>query len=153
MNNQFHASALRRHRYSATGHTYLLTTVTYQRAPLFYDLHLARLVIQQLREADLQHLTTTHAFMLMPDHLHWLVTLEQGSLQKLMSRTKSRSSHTINHHLHTPGQTRWQQGYHDHAVRHEEQLLAMARYLIANPLRAGLVQRVGDWPHWDARWL
>ncbi|MBB5859537.1 hypothetical protein GGR69_001194 [Xanthomonas arboricola] len=29
----------------------------------------------------------------------------------------------------------------------------MARYLIANPLRAGLVARVGDYPFWDAIWL
>ncbi|NJC47919.1 UNVERIFIED_ORG: hypothetical protein GGR78_001170 [Xanthomonas campestris] len=29
----------------------------------------------------------------------------------------------------------------------------MARYLIANPLRAELVERVGDYPFWDAIWL
>jgi hypothetical protein len=29
----------------------------------------------------------------------------------------------------------------------------MARYIIANPLRAGLVDRIGDYPLWDAMWL
>ena len=29
----------------------------------------------------------------------------------------------------------------------------VARYIVANPLRAGLVERVGDYPYWDAVWL
>jgi len=29
----------------------------------------------------------------------------------------------------------------------------MARYIVMNPKRAGLVERVGDYPHWDAIWL
>jgi putative transposase len=47
----------------------------------------------------------------------------------------------------------WQKGYHDRAIRREEDLLAVARYIVANPLRAGLVKRVGDYPLWDAVWL
>ncbi|TXL18578.1 hypothetical protein BMR04_00075 [Methylococcaceae bacterium HT3] len=47
----------------------------------------------------------------------------------------------------------WQDGYHDHAVRKEEDLLQIARYIIANPLRAGLVKKVADYPLWDAIWL
>jgi hypothetical protein len=29
----------------------------------------------------------------------------------------------------------------------------LARYIVANPLRAGLVEHLGDYPHWDAVWL
>ncbi|MFM2004374.1 MAG: hypothetical protein RLZZ09_29 [Pseudomonadota bacterium] len=29
----------------------------------------------------------------------------------------------------------------------------IARYNVVNPLRAGLVDRIGDYPHWDAAWL
>ena len=32
-------------------------------------------------------------------------------------------------------------------------LIDVARYVIANPKRAGLVERVGDYPYWDAIWL
>jgi hypothetical protein len=38
-------------------------------------------------------------------------------------------------------------------LRRDEDLRAVARYVILNPVRAGLVQRVGDYPHWDAVWL
>jgi hypothetical protein len=32
-------------------------------------------------------------------------------------------------------------------------LLAMARYIVANPLRAGIAHSLADYPHWDAIWL
>jgi putative transposase len=32
-------------------------------------------------------------------------------------------------------------------------MTSIARYIVANPLRAGLVERLGDYPHWDAVWL
>lgn len=38
-------------------------------------------------------------------------------------------------------------------MRYDEDLLKAARYIIANPLRARLVKRVGDYPLWDAVWL
>ncbi|MNN75503.1 hypothetical protein D3C81_1918110 [compost metagenome] len=47
----------------------------------------------------------------------------------------------------------WQSGYHDHALRRDEDLKAAARYLVANPLRAGLVKSVRDYPFWNAVWL
>jgi putative transposase len=38
-------------------------------------------------------------------------------------------------------------------LRHEDDLAKLPRYIVANPLRAGLVERVGDYSHWDAVWL
>ncbi|MEG2798132.1 MAG: transposase, partial [Pseudomonas sp.] len=49
--------------------------------------------------------------------------------------------------------TIWQKGYFDRALRREEDLKVMARYIIANPLRAGLVEHIGQYPLWDAIWL
>ena len=88
----------------------------------------------------------------MPDHLHWLVTLQTGSISKLMQRIKGQSAISINHALGIHGQL-WQKGFHDRAIRKEEDLQAIARYVVANPLRAGLVDRIGDYPLWDAIWL
>jgi putative transposase len=47
----------------------------------------------------------------------------------------------------------WQDGFHDHALRKEEAVIDAARYIVANPLRAGLVGSVKDYSHWDAIWL
>ncbi|MGH8412134.1 MAG: REP-associated tyrosine transposase, partial [Pseudomonas sp.] len=38
-------------------------------------------------------------------------------------------------------------------IRRDEDLPAVARYIVANPLRAGLVEKIGDYPLWDAVWL
>jgi REP element-mobilizing transposase RayT len=47
----------------------------------------------------------------------------------------------------------WQRGFYDRAVRKEDDLVDMARYIVANPLRAGLVRSIKCYPHWDAIWL
>ncbi|MNF50526.1 Transposase IS200 like protein [compost metagenome] len=148
----FQGSALRRGRFSETGHVYLLTTVTHLRRPLFNDWAVGRLLLEPLREIQELGLASTLCWVVMPDHLHWLVQLQDGSLDRLMQRFKSRSAKRVNARLGTDGQV-WQKGYHDHAVRVEDDIRQLARYVVANPVRAGLVRRVGDYPLWDAIWL
>ena len=148
-----HSQRLRTGRHSEIGRAYLLTTVTDQRHLVFENLMLARLAIGELRRCDQEGWSSTLAFVLMPDHLHWLVQLQRGTLAQLMQRFKSRSAAAINGALGCRGQKLWQAGYHDRAVRDGQDIRALARYVIANPLRAGLVRRVGDYPHWDAVWM
>jgi putative transposase len=151
MSSPFHGSALRKGRHSQRGGIYLITTVTRRRRQLFTDIHLGRIVVNTLRKES-EH-TRTLAYVVMPDHLHWLVQLESDiRLGVLMQRVKSVSSHDINRHRNRKGPV-WQPRYHDHAIRREEDIRALARYVIANPLRAGLVSSVGDYPLWDAAWL
>ena len=93
------------------------------------------------------------AWVVMPDHMHWLVQLPDGvSLERLMQIFKGRSARALNVAGLRTGPV-WQPGFHDRALRKDEDLLAAARYLLANPLRRGLVQRVGDYPLWDAIWI
>ena len=83
----------------------------------------------------------------MPDHLHWLMQLgETSPLSRVVHQVKSVSAHRL-------GRPLWQAGFHDHVLRREEDVRQIARYIVSNPVRAGLVDRVGDWPHWDVVWL
>jgi hypothetical protein len=41
----------------------------------------------------------------------------------------------------------WQEGYHDHGLRDGDDYRARLRYLLENPVRAGLAGRVGEYPH------
>lgn len=93
------------------------------------------------------------AWVVMPDHLHWLIQLGPLSLPSLMQQFKSRSAIAIRKANPTFASRFWQKGFHDHALHKEEDLLATARYIVANPLRARLTKRLGDYPHWDAKWL
>ncbi|NVZ53655.1 transposase [Pseudomonas sp. B6002] len=143
---------LRRGRYSEPGRAYLVTVVVHQRQPLFRDFHLGRLLVAELRRVHEAGLVNSLAWVVMPDHFHWLFDLNNTTLPDVMRQTKSRSTLSINRARHSREKF-WQRGYHDRAVRTEEDLKKIARYIIANPLRAGLVERVGDYPLWDAAWL
>ncbi len=97
--------------------------------------------------------TETLAFVLMPDHVHWLIRLTgMVRLSMAVKEVKGGSARRINRSLERTGRV-WQPGYHDHALRREEDMRAIARYIIANPVRAGIVKRIWDYPHWDAAWL
>lgn len=155
MDNAHHTprgNALRRGRWSETGRIYLVTAVTENRIPIFRDMSHARLVIGELRLADELGLSVTWTFVVMPDHLHWLVELQDADLSRLVLRVKSRSAIAINRATGRNGRL-WQKGFHDRALRREEDMRNVARYVVANPIRAGLVTSVRDYPHWDARWL
>jgi REP element-mobilizing transposase RayT len=149
MPQRYHGKSLRQGRASIAGMAYLVTTVTCQREPLLREFETARILAHTINSDT----ATTLAYVIMPDHLHWLLQLQSGAtLAQLLQRVKSISAHRINQHLGRCGPI-WQRSYHDHAVRNEEDLRQLARYIVANPVRAGLVTTVKDYPHWDAIWL
>jgi len=143
---------LRAGRFSCPGQVYLVTTNTRYRVPIFQDLTLGRLLVHELRRAEEQALVTSLAWVIMPDHLHWLFELKSGTLHKLLQQIKARSAIAINRQR-LNGEAVWQSGYHDKALRSEDDLLKFARYTINNPVRAGLVRRVADYSLWDAVWI
>lgn len=141
---------LRKGRCSELNGVYLVTFVTRGRRPHFEQFDCAR---ELIRLINTEYRVESLAFVVMPDHVHWLVRLIAGAgLAHVVRSIKGRSAHIINRKLQRRGPL-WQAGYHDHAVRYEEDLIGLARYVVANPLRAGLVKRIGDYPHWDAVWL
>jgi putative transposase len=145
--------ALRRGRHSLQHHVYCITTVTRDRRPLFADITVARLLIHELRRLHEHGYTTSLAWVVMPDHLHWLIQLnERWPLPRVVKTIKARSALTINRYLSQHGSI-WQRAYHDRAARRDEDIRQLARYIVANPLRAGLVRKIGDYPHWDCIWM
>lgn len=145
--------ALRKGRFSEAGRPYLVTTVTHDRTPFFRNFTIGRLVVGEMRRLHEEEWIGSLAWVLMPDHLHWLFDLGEGrELAGVMKALKGRSGQTVNRHLGRAGPV-WDAAYHDHALRKEEDIRGVARYSVGNPLRAGLVQRIGDYPLWDAVWL
>lgn len=143
---------LRRGRFSEPGRAYHVTTVVAGRQPVFDDLWLGRVVVREMMRLEAEGLVRSLAFVIMPDHLHWLMTLRgDGGLSEVMRRLKGRSARLLAQR--TGVRPFWQRAYYDHAVRAEEDLRAIARYIVANPIRRGLVQRAGDYPLWDAIWV
>ena len=148
-----HQSALRKSRYSVSNRIYLITTVTSRRDPVFRNLRAGRIVVNVMRSLEEEGSADTLAWVLMPDHLHWLMQLGVGqTLGGVIKILKGRSSRILNQYLQRSG-TVWQSAYHDHAVRRDEDLKRLAGYIVANPLRAGIVTSVGNYPLWDCVWL
>jgi REP element-mobilizing transposase RayT len=143
---------LRIGRYAEQNRIYLLTANTLKREPVFKDCTLGRLVVHQFMQAQKEGFADTLAWVVMPDHFHWLIQLQRGSLAQLMCQTKSLSTRAIKGAIGRTGSL-WQQSFHDRALRKDEDLVKLARYVVANPLRAGLVEKLGDYPLWDAIWV
>lgn len=143
---------LRIGRHDEPNRIYLLTANTLGREPVFEDYSLGRFVVHQFQQAQKEGFADTLAWVVMPDHFHWLMQLQRGSLAQLMCQTKSLSTRAINRAASRSGSL-WQQSFHDRALRREEDLVKLARYVVANPLRAGLVEKLGDYPLWDAIWV
>lgn len=139
-------SSLRKGRISTKGHVYHVTFTTLNRQPYLADLKLARRLILTLKLDEELGYTQTFAYVVMPDHVHWLFQLNKGHLAKTIKRVKSVFS------LRTSTQI-WDYGFYDHAIRSDESLIKVARYIVANPLRARIVEKIGDYSHWDAIWL
>ena len=47
----------------------------------------------------------------------------------------------------------WHDGYHDRSLRRDEDLRAVARYVVSNTIRAGLAKALASYPLWDAAWV
>jgi putative transposase len=95
------------------------------------------------------------AWALMPDHAHWLIELGvRDDLSTVAARLKSSSAGACNEaSAYVKATSIWQAGFYDRAIRRDEDVLRVARYIVANPIRARLVASVGDYPWWNAVWI
>ena len=150
--NYFHSRDLRKGRYSELDRPYLITTTTFERNPIFLNLDAGSLVAKEIHRLEKKRWTRSLCWVVMPDHLHWLFVLQDRSLARVVQALKSRSAYSINFYRGRSGRV-WQPGFHDRALRRDEDIKRIARYVIANPLRAGLVANILDYPLWDAVWI
>jgi REP element-mobilizing transposase RayT len=86
--------------------------------------------------------------------LAWLDRLGDGeSLSAMICRLKANAARCVRREIGGHMDAVWARGFHDRALRREEDVLHAARYVVMNPIRAGLVKRMGDYPYWNAIWL
>ncbi|MDP2694214.1 MAG: transposase [Gallionella sp.] len=145
---------LRKGRYSEQRRTYFVTTVLAEgERRYFADFFCARCVVAEMRALHDDEVVFSLAWVVMPDHVHWLFQLgEQKDLSAVVKRFKACSARRVNGYLNRQGAL-WQKAFYDHAIRKDEDTQGVARYIVANPLRAGLAEKIGDYPLWDAIWL
>jgi REP element-mobilizing transposase RayT len=82
----------------------------------------------------------------MPDHLHMLVegVRDDAHFPAFMKLVRQRCAVEFNR---LRKQRLWQDGYFEHVLRNEEATESVIYYIVGNPVRAGLVERIHDYPY------
>ncbi|WP_308365881.1 MULTISPECIES: transposase [unclassified Microbulbifer] len=118
--------ALRKGRISISNQIYLVTTTTYKREPIFKDWNAARPACTCFEDKSILKDSQILSWVLMPDHAPWLLQLgEDSKLSILVNRIKSASARLVNKTCSFKGPL-WDKGFHDRALRKEEDLVAAA---------------------------
>lgn len=115
--------------------TYLVTAVTAERRSLFQVTTTAELLERTLPDYRSQGKFLLHAFIIMPDHFHALITpAPEVSLEKAMQFIKGGFSFRLKSKLDV-----WMRSFNESQVSTEEKFVSCVRYIEENPVRRGLV--------------
>lgn len=146
------SARLRIGRHSEPGRIYLVTFHTVGRKPIFLDWTHACIMARASTSPMTLRSSRLLCWVLMPDHWHGLVEVgEMDELSLVVRRIKGISARAVPRNR--SGGSLWAPGFHDRALRKDENLRSMARYVVTNPMRAGLVDNIGLYPFWDAAWM
>ncbi|HEV2964109.1 MAG TPA: transposase [Candidatus Angelobacter sp.] len=106
----------------------------------------AMLFIEVLRSYVAAKKFTIHEFVVMPDHVHLLITLDATmSIEKAMQFIKGGYSHRLKKELGYTGEI-WQRGYSEVRVDDRASFLAHRQYIANNPVEAGLAKTPEEFP-------
>ncbi|MBI1175143.1 MAG: transposase [Sideroxydans sp.] len=104
-----------------------------------------RLYLDSLQEGATRYDCDIHAYVLMTNHVHLLVTPEtEESLPYMMRYLGSRYVQYVNHVYKRSG-TLWEGRYKSCLIDSAGYLLTCYRYIELNPVRAGMVDAAGDY--------
>ena len=135
---------------TSPGATYFVTTKAWQGVSVFHVREVAEIVVAKLLEYRNKGHYLLHEFVLMPNHLHLILTpANSTSLEKAMQLIKGGSSHEI-HRLRGNKSQIWQSGFHESKVRNLADHNNKARYVRFNPVVAKLADEPWDWPYGSA---
>jgi REP-associated tyrosine transposase len=132
------------------GWTYFVTTKAWQSVSVFQVQEIAHIVVGKVMEYLNKGNYLLHEFVLMPNHLHLILTpADSVSLEKAVQFIKGGSSHEIHQARHNKIPI-WQSGFHESRVRDSVDLKKKADYIRFNPVVAGLAERPQEWPFGSA---
>jgi REP-associated tyrosine transposase len=128
---------------------YFLTICTHQRAKFFTDKSKIDLVVDQFFYTAREQGIAIVAYVMMPDHMHLLVDgeFDAADLKQFVKLSKQRAGYRFKRQHQ---QRLWQDGYYEHVVRDEERTEEIVYYIIANPVRKGIVDAPMDYPYWGS---
>ena len=123
---------------------YSVTITTFNRIPAFQDIAFARIAKEKLLRTAEKFGFALIAYSLMPDHVHLLVKglRDDSDLQAFIRSWNTQTGFAWRQR----GRVKlWQPGYFERVIRNDANLYLAARYVLMNPVRAGLVRRASEY--------
>ncbi len=134
---------------TSPGATYFVTTKSWENTFWFQVIKAAQIVVEKMLEYREKENYLLHDFVLMPNHLHLILTPSSASLEKCMQLIKGGSSFEI-HKLRGSRTEIWQSGFHESRVKNWVDYQKKRDYVMFNPVAAKLVERPDLWPYGSA---
>lgn len=116
------------------------------RQPIFFEENDYRIYLDWVRQAAERNACSVHAYVLMGNHVHFLITpQETGGISQMMQYLGRFYVPYVNHTYGRSG-TLWEGRFKASLVQEQHYLFACYRYIELNPVRAGMVEAPGDYP-------
>jgi putative transposase len=126
--------------------TFFATTKTSMGRQLMQSERNAGLLIDVIRSLVAERKFDLHDFVVMPDHLHVLLTVNEGmTIEKAMQLVKGRFSYRMKKELEYSGEV-WQRGFSEVQVIGRSSFDAHRAYIAQNPMKAGLAREEHEYP-------
>jgi putative transposase len=127
--------------------TFFATTKAHMGQRLLQSERNAELLIEVMRSCVAEKRFQLHDFVVMPDHMHLLVTVDGAmSIEKAMQLIKGRFSYRLKKESGYLGEV-WQRGFSEARADQAEVFASYRKYIAENPVRAGLVERPEQYPY------
>jgi putative transposase len=130
---------------TATSGTFFITTITYNRRRLFQVPANAELFLETLQHYRAEGAYKLHAFVVMPDHAHLLLTPINKTISQVMNLIKGGFSRRLASKFPI-----WQRGFADHLVLDRAHFESRRDYIHQNPVRAHLTTAAELYPYSSA---
>lgn len=127
------------------GGTFFFTLVSAARRPILTERAVRIALRSAIRQTRNEIPFTIDAWVLMPDHIHCMLALqeEHSDYSKIIGKIKARTSKLLNG-VQKP---LWQRRFWEHMIRNQEDWRRHMDYIHYNPVKHGWVSRVDDWPY------
>jgi len=127
-------------------HRYSIRFCTFERKQRFVKQDVVDLTLRQFLRAAAEERFEILAYCFMPDHVHLLIqgASDDSDCTRFIFRAKQYSGFYYSRQYEK--EKLWQRYCFERVLRSDEATLVVARYIVANPVRAGLVSQPADYP-------
>jgi len=131
----------------SSARTFFATTKTSQGRAILQSERNAALMIDVLRSYVAAKKFRLHDFVVMPDHLHLLLTVGEGmTVERAMQLIKGGFSYRLKKECGHLGEV-WQRGFSETRVEDRQSFMKHREYIAINPVKAGLVDLPEEYPY------